>query len=966
MSGAEKNAPRGLPSYLTAIPTVPGAGSTTRPGPPMWAPPMGQYPHPASAHDGPSPPMGMYQYPRPPPSFPNYSLPTPNPTPTSPERNAIPTEKSEAPKLQVNIPNSLNVPNSSASKPPTPSNLHSSKIDLDFSSLLRDLQETHEQLLSGKPSSVGASDGFNHQQDIIGDYATGMEDEKGSIFSGENEVSKSMRNGTFGRSSRRTVDDGRSAPESISDRSDSEQDRDSEDEKGSESDSSDDRQYLDGHGYHTTDRPGLRPKVYRYRSTRDSDSDSDSDDDIRRRFKNLQLDNSNQEGPEEIDMVDDDESDDVELALKYPNHAKDVMAVQNVTMDDYKDGDMDGLVLMLDRYMKKSRYSRMIKGDSSKGNSPNLPLPPSVEQKTSPSHVTASPARSPTSEEPMDDLPLAQLQTLHRRKKSVITPVAEESKEPAVSPSMQTPEKEKMTMLIKKLTEANLKKITTRIYIEDASTYETVVLTSLMTADQVIADLIKLPTIEDSPDWTLFELANDLGIERPLREWEIVTDVISAWDTNASVNAILLKKYSYRSTIVAKSIVGRFPKVQGYVYLEVRSKKWQKKFFVLKEGGIYYYKESNLGGETLLCRLSGFDVYTLSREKRRTPTNFCFALRSTSNISIFENKVDYVHFLCVDRQDRLYDWVLAIRLAKNELTFQEFPEDFDDYETVPARDRLASNKEASKDGAQATDTAISPGTLRRKPTALSTSTAAAAFVPAGTTLLGRSIAPKPVEEKPVETPTTPSGTVIPAKPLLSFPTSNINYQQRDRNGPKVSSSRSSAPKTGSSSRSKSVTRPGETAKEREDRHERDRIQRMDDMWEQEQAQMERFMEEERRRLAGSENEKAEPRVRRDKYVPSRRAKQPEGSESPAKVPSSPRKGLERRGSTKEHDRERDRNAAESIPGTGRVGTLGRSRAKPLIDVSGANNCLTCGCSEFKSAHGSRAEMCTNCYHNHKV
>ncbi|KAI8851483.1 hypothetical protein BC829DRAFT_361004 [Chytridium lagenaria] len=193
-----------------------------------------------------------------------------------------------------------------------------------------------------------------------------------------------------------------------------------------------------------------------------------------------------------------------------------------------------------------------------------------------------------------------------------------------------------MNLILTKLSEANLKKITTRIYIEDAETFETIVLTSLMTADQVVADLVNnSKKVEQSADWTLFELANDLGIERPIRDWEVVTDVIAAWDTSATVNAILLKKYGYRSTIV--------PKIQGYLYIEVRPKKWQKKFFLLREGHIYYYE---------------------NRDKKKTPTQFCFALRSTSNISIFENKVDYVRFLCVDRQDRLYDWVLAIRLAK--------------------------------------------------------------------------------------------------------------------------------------------------------------------------------------------------------------------------------------------------------------------------------------------------------------
>ncbi|KAI9007372.1 ubiquitin-related domain-containing protein, partial [Gaertneriomyces semiglobifer] len=197
-----------------------------------------------------------------------------------------------------------------------------------------------------------------------------------------------------------------------------------------------------------------------------------------------------------------------------------------------------------------------------------------------------------------------------------------------------------------KLSEANVKKITTRVYIEDARSFKTLLLTSLMAADQIIHDVVTKFHLEQSPNWTIFELCNDLGIERPVRDWEILTDVISAWDTSTSLNAIVMKKYGYKDTVSAKAIAGKYPRVQGWMYMEVKPGKWQRKFFVLRESNIYYYKDSDqLGSE-------------------KTPTNFCFALRSTDNIAMFENKKDYVRYLCVEKQERLYDWVLAMRLAK--------------------------------------------------------------------------------------------------------------------------------------------------------------------------------------------------------------------------------------------------------------------------------------------------------------
>ncbi|KAI8930283.1 hypothetical protein BC831DRAFT_395364, partial [Entophlyctis helioformis] len=175
--------------------------------------------------------------------------------------------------------------------------------------------------------------------------------------------------------------------------------------------------------------------------------------------------------------------------------------------------------------------------------------------------------------------------------------------------------------------------ITTRIYIEDARSFKTLVLTSLMSAEQVVHDVVERFRLEPSPDWALFELCNDTGIERPLRDWEIVTDIISAWDLDNSLNAI--------------SLNGRFPRVQGYLYLELKPGKWQKRFCVLKDSFVYYYQEAN--------------------RRKQMPTEFCFAVRSVNSVAVFENKNDYCKFVCVEKRERLYDWVLALRLARVSL-----------------------------------------------------------------------------------------------------------------------------------------------------------------------------------------------------------------------------------------------------------------------------------------------------------
>ncbi|KAI9099977.1 hypothetical protein DFS34DRAFT_516615 [Phlyctochytrium arcticum] len=390
-------------------------------------------------------------------------------------------------------------------------------------------------------------------------------------------------------------------------------------------------------------------------------------------------------GESEIDLTEEEPATPITVSPTAPVLPK--IGMENATVEDYED--MDGLLDTLNRYIKKNRYSRSLNPVASN------PLAALKDVKTNAAPSWALEASNTLIRDPRS------------KQQSNLGGVVEET---------GSTHQEKVSMLIAKLTEANVKKITTRIYIEDARSFKTLLLTSLMSADQIIYDVTTKFHLEESSDWTIFELCNDLGIERPLRDWEIVTDVISAWDTSTSINAIVMKKYGYKATVAPKSIVGKYPGVQGWVYMETKPGKWQRRFFVLRDAGIYFYKDSNQSGsESLFCGLANFDVYTLSQRKKKAPTEFCFALRSTNSISYFENKQDYVRYLCVEKQERLYDWVLAIRLAKSEKTFADFPELFEDYPEISSKawkrrqpDYIPSSKREKKTDALRKDIFAEP------------------------------------------------------------------------------------------------------------------------------------------------------------------------------------------------------------------------------------------------------------------
>lgn len=66
--------------------------------------------------------------------------------------------------------------------------------------------------------------------------------------------------------------------------------------------------------------------------------------------------------------------------------------------------------------------------------------------------------------------------------------------------------------------------------------------------------------------------------------------------------------------------------------------------------------------EVFLCSLSNFDAYMVTR-LHKAPKPFCFAVKSTDNLSFFENTADYLHmFACNPRDGE--KWMEKILLAR--------------------------------------------------------------------------------------------------------------------------------------------------------------------------------------------------------------------------------------------------------------------------------------------------------------
>ncbi|KAJ3356429.1 hypothetical protein HDU83_001220 [Entophlyctis luteolus] len=299
---------------------------------------------------------------------------------------------------------------------------------------------------------------------------------------------------------------------------------------------------------------------------------------------------------------------------------------------------------------------------------------PQLQQSHLSNSRVKSPMRRHDSED--DDLPLARFQAEHtaasldrpdrrptrtRRKSSAQQSLQQQLQQFSVEAANHPLPKMDEKQLTSKLSPVRMpathpRRITTRIYIDSSKSYKTVILSDTLQADAVISEL-----------------------------FAVAGNSISRDNIDDSIDPRkIIKSFTAQLTEFIKSIIGKWPKVEGRLDVEIKPGKFRPRYVSLREDAIFS-KERESERETLLCRLSHFDVYTLISPRKRATTQFAFALRSTKDLTIFENSDEYVHFFCADSNEQLTDWVFGIRLAKSEAMFAERPDLFTEYENIPAR-----------------------------------------------------------------------------------------------------------------------------------------------------------------------------------------------------------------------------------------------------------------------------------------
>ncbi|EFY87983.1 hypothetical protein MAC_05974 [Metarhizium acridum CQMa 102] len=149
-----------------------------------------------------------------------------------------------------------------------------------------------------------------------------------------------------------------------------------------------------------------------------------------------------------------------------------------------------------------------------------------------------------------------------------------------------------------------------------------------------------------------------LGLERRLRRYERVRDVMNSWDQDKQHSLLVIKSESPNSDLDLDLQAAPLTKEppQGFsmqMHHSSKTGKWTERWVTLLENGqIYAAKSPNVNASSkdsiVLCHMTDFDIYSpresQMRRHLRPPKKFCYAIKSQQKPVVFANTENFVHY----------------------------------------------------------------------------------------------------------------------------------------------------------------------------------------------------------------------------------------------------------------------------------------------------------------------------------
>lgn len=214
-----------------------------------------------------------------------------------------------------------------------------------------------------------------------------------------------------------------------------------------------------------------------------------------------------------------------------------------------------------------------------------------------------------------------------------------------------------------------------RIFIQPLNAFKSFQFSSSLTAFMAVRSLVQklgLESLEElelsSVSWKLYEMFDDMNMERPILDYEGLLDIVNTWRPS-SKNFFALKRMdsnnvqqeAFQSMTIA---INQVP-LCGWSFVEMKRKRWQHKFIELRPSGdMYCYDSEEKNNPLFLCHILHVNFYSMMKPSRKAPTKFCIGVKNTSHSKLFQEDVDYFKVLALEDQEKLSTWLSYLHAAK--------------------------------------------------------------------------------------------------------------------------------------------------------------------------------------------------------------------------------------------------------------------------------------------------------------
>ncbi|KAF3009516.1 hypothetical protein E8E13_004276 [Curvularia kusanoi] len=169
-------------------------------------------------------------------------------------------------------------------------------------------------------------------------------------------------------------------------------------------------------------------------------------------------------------------------------------------------------------------------------------------------------------------------------------------------------------------------------------------------ADVILSDAIPVRTA------VALEWFKKVDIQRPLRNYEYVRDVMNSWDYDDQ-NELLIADSAIdgidQDELLSYGVPEKRPEgISCMLNYSSRPGKWSKRWFVLRpDGQLVTAKNDKAKDQENICHLTDYDIYHVTQAKIarvKPPKKIVFAVKSLQKSNIFADESQYVHFFCTN------------------------------------------------------------------------------------------------------------------------------------------------------------------------------------------------------------------------------------------------------------------------------------------------------------------------------